>query len=88
MKKISPGTMGGDPASPARQSSPTLDRKVQARIGDQLRALHHDLVSQPIPQHLVDVLRRLEEASQQEAASAEMSANPPGLRSSESSEAT
>jgi hypothetical protein len=36
-----------------------LGREVQARIGQQLRALYNDVVSQGVPQHLSDLVRRL-----------------------------
>jgi len=36
-----------------------LGREVQARIGQQLRAMYNDVVSQGVPQHLADLVRRL-----------------------------
>jgi hypothetical protein len=36
-----------------------LGREVQARIGQQLRAMYNDVVSQGVPQHLTDLVRRL-----------------------------
>jgi hypothetical protein len=36
-----------------------LGREVQARIGQQLRAMYNDVVSQGVPDHLADLLRRL-----------------------------
>lgn len=41
-------------------SEPTLDRAIQERIGDHLRAMYDDLVQQPVPDRLVDLLNRLE----------------------------
>lgn len=38
-----------------------LDPKAQQRIGRQLKALYDDVVTQPIPQHLIDLIGRLEE---------------------------
>ena len=36
-----------------------LGREVQARIGQQLRAMYNDVVSQGVPDHLADLVRRL-----------------------------
>ncbi len=36
-----------------------LGREVQARIGQQLRSMYNDVVSQGVPQHLSDLVRRL-----------------------------
>jgi Anti-sigma factor NepR len=36
-----------------------LGREVQARIGQQLRAMYNDVVSQGVPPHLADLLKRL-----------------------------
>ena len=38
-----------------------LGREVQARIGQQLRAMYNDVVSQGVPDHLADLVRRLSE---------------------------
>ena len=36
-----------------------LGREVQARIGQQLRAMYNDVVNQGVPDHLADLVRRL-----------------------------
>jgi Anti-sigma factor NepR len=36
-----------------------LGREVQARIGQQLRAMYDDFVQQGVPQHINDLVRRL-----------------------------
>jgi hypothetical protein len=36
-----------------------LGREVQARIGQQLRAMYNDFVNQGVPPHLADLVRRL-----------------------------
>ncbi|HEX4409494.1 MAG TPA: NepR family anti-sigma factor [Xanthobacteraceae bacterium] len=36
-----------------------LGREVQARIGQQLRAMYNDVVNQGVPDHLTDLIRRL-----------------------------
>jgi hypothetical protein len=48
----------GRPAT-HRRSEVRLGREVQARIGQQLRALYDDVVSQGVPQHIADLVRRL-----------------------------
>ncbi len=42
-----------------RKSEARLGREVQARIGQQLRAMYDDVVSQGVPQHITDLVRRL-----------------------------
>jgi aromatic ring-cleaving dioxygenase len=44
-----------------RKSEVRLGREVQARIGQQLRAMYEDVVSQGVPQHITDLVRRLSE---------------------------
>jgi len=38
-----------------------LGREVQARIGQQLRAMYEEFVNQGVPQHITDLVRRLSE---------------------------
>lgn len=38
-----------------------LGREVQARIGQQLRALYDDVVQEGVPEHINDLVRRLSE---------------------------
>ena len=47
-----------DNLSPA--SEPGLDRNVQARIGDNLRAMYDDLLQQPVPDRFKDLLGQLD----------------------------
>ncbi len=42
-------------------SDPKLDRAIQTRIGDQLRAMYDDLMQQPMPDRLKDLLSRLDQ---------------------------
>jgi len=42
-----------------RKSEVRLGREVQARIGQQLRAMYDDVVSQGVPQNIADLVRRL-----------------------------
>jgi hypothetical protein len=41
-----------------------LGREVQARIGQQLRAMYNDFVNQGVPPHLSDLVRRLSDQDQ------------------------
>lgn len=43
----------------ANSMSPALDRVIQARIGDKLRAMYGELAEQPVPDRLVAILDRL-----------------------------
>ena len=45
-----------DPAKPAK-----LGREVQARLGQQLRAMYDDVVNQGVPDRFADLLNRLED---------------------------
>jgi hypothetical protein len=36
-----------------------LGREIQARIGQQLRTMYNDVVSQGVPPHITDLVRRL-----------------------------
>ena len=38
-----------------------LGREVQAKIGQQLRAMYDDVVSEGVPPHIADLIRRLSE---------------------------
>jgi hypothetical protein len=56
-----------DPSSESDQDSqnansppsPGLDRVIQARIGDKLRAMYGELTEQPVPDRLMSILDRL-----------------------------
>jgi hypothetical protein len=41
-------------------SEPSLDRAIQARIGDSLRAMYDELLQQPVPDRFRDLLGQLE----------------------------
>jgi hypothetical protein len=51
------GTSVTTPTKPAAR----LGREVQAKIGQQLRALYDDVVSQGVPDHIADLVRRFTE---------------------------
>jgi hypothetical protein len=42
-------------------SDPKLDRGIQSRIGDQLRAMYDELMHQPVPDRFRDLLSKLEQ---------------------------
>lgn len=46
---------------PPEQTEPSLSRRDQNRIGQQLRAMYDALREEPVPQHLQDLIRRLGE---------------------------
>jgi hypothetical protein len=50
------------PTSPKPEAR--LGREVQARIGQQLRAIYNDVVNQGVPPHLADLVRRLSDQDQ------------------------
>ena len=66
-KRLAAVTTDGSAAS-AHSSEPTLDRNTQTRLGDQLRAMYDDLVSQPVPDRFRDLLDRLEQGGAAEKA--------------------
>lgn len=41
------------------RSDPTLDRAVQARIGDKLRAMYGELAEQPVPDRFAALILQL-----------------------------
>ncbi len=52
----------------AHSSEPKIDRVTQTRLGDQLRAMYDELVSQPVPDRFKDLLERLEKGGASETA--------------------
>jgi hypothetical protein len=42
-------------------SEPGLNRQIQSRIGDQLRAMYDDLMQQPVPDRFAELLGRLDQ---------------------------
>lgn len=43
------------------RAGPTLNREIQTKIGQQLRALYDDVVDQGVPDRFVELLRNLEQ---------------------------
>jgi hypothetical protein len=52
-----PSAMGTQPTP--HKPDVRLGREVQARIGQQLRAMYDDVVNQGVPHHINDLIRRL-----------------------------
>jgi hypothetical protein len=52
------------PATNTHKPEARLGREVQARIGQQLRAIYNDVVNQGVPDHIADLVRRLSEHEQ------------------------
>ena len=52
------------PASNPHKHEARLGREVQARIGQQLRAMYNDVVNQGVPQQIADLVRRLSDQDQ------------------------
>ena len=53
----------GRPANQPNKPTARLGREVQARIGQQLRAMYDDVVNEGVPQHINDLVRRLSDQS-------------------------
>ncbi|WP_349370602.1 NepR family anti-sigma factor [Salinarimonas sp.] len=47
-------------------ADPKLDRAIQARIGDQLRAMYTELLEQPVPDRFRDLLEKLDQEKSKE----------------------
>jgi hypothetical protein len=52
------------PVTTPHKPEARLGREVQARIGQQLRAMYNDVVNQGVPQHITDLVRRLGDQDQ------------------------
>lgn len=53
-------------AATSGKSTAKLGRDVQAKIGQQLRAMYDDVVSQGVPDRFADLLGRLENKNKEE----------------------
>ena len=54
------GDSMGRPVVPHKPEA-RLGREVQARIGQQLRAMYDEVVNEGVPQHITNLVRRLSE---------------------------
>jgi len=50
-----------DKQVPQRKGTARLGREVQARIGQQLRAMYDEVIKEGVPEHIVDLVRKLSE---------------------------
>ncbi len=66
-KRLAAVVTDGSPDN-AHLSEPKIDRMTQTRLGDQLRAMYDELVSQPVPDRFKDLLERLEKGGASETA--------------------
>ena len=61
---------GSKKPTPGRQHvGPTLDRVIQAQIGDKLRSMYGELIEQPVPDRLASILDRLSKEGRTEQSS-------------------
>ena len=51
-----------------RGAAPRIERAAQAEIGARLRAAYGELMGEPVPEHLADLVRRLERGNPGRAA--------------------
>jgi len=54
--------MTNEAAAGAKARSGGLDRQIQAKIGQQLRAMYDDVVDQGVPDRFADLLKQLDSA--------------------------
>ena len=47
------------PSMLGREAEPPINPELQRQIGQSLQAMYSDLLSQPVPDHLLDLVRRL-----------------------------
>jgi hypothetical protein len=65
-KRVGVNMHSDDSESPSGKSGATLGREVQSKIGQQLRAMYDDVVSQGVPARFADLLSRLEQRDDKE----------------------
>jgi hypothetical protein len=59
--KMPPGTAKA-PEPRSFEPPSALSREIQEKIGDQLRAIHDDIVKQGVPDRFVDLLAKLDKS--------------------------
>jgi hypothetical protein len=57
------------PPSTSTRPSGRLGRDVQAKIGNQLRAIYDDVVTEGVPDRFVELLKRLDKKDEKDPAS-------------------
>lgn len=56
----------GGAGTPSDNTSGSLDKEVQTKIGQQLRAMYDDVVRQGVPDRFADLLKQLERRDDRE----------------------
>jgi hypothetical protein len=54
-----------EPRDHEQPADPKLDRAIQARIGDQLRAMYTELLEQPVPDRFRELLDKLDQETKE-----------------------
>lgn len=49
-----------DTGAAAERGSATLDPRLQAHIGRQLKSMYDEYLSEPVPDHLIELLEKLD----------------------------
>ena len=57
--RAGPTRMNKNELDPAQRDA-SLGREIQSKIGDQLRAMYDDVVSEGVPDRFADLLKRLD----------------------------
>ncbi len=65
-KSVRRPKMDSSPAKPEKTDA-RLGRDVQTKIGQQLRAIYDEVVSEGVPDRFVDLLRKLEKRSDKDS---------------------
>jgi hypothetical protein len=53
-------------ASQARTRQKRSEERIQDRIGDELRKMYDHLLQEPVPDHLLDLLKKFDEKEQEQ----------------------
>lgn len=64
MKRRKPMNRKSTKDLPSWNPPGVLGRDIQTKIGDQLRAMHDDIVKEGVPDRFVDLLARLDDAKE------------------------
>ena len=51
------------PDSPNQKNASGLNREIQSKIGQQLRAIYYDVVQEGLPDRFADLLKQLDRSS-------------------------
>ena len=59
VRKAARDTPATSDASPPQAPKPRFGPDLQAQIGDQLRAMHHDVLNEKVPERFIQLLQEL-----------------------------